>query len=166
MYYETPPLNPKPNLHYIPNTKFTGSLATSKQKWEHFRNLSCSLRLSYLPIPEESGLIAPTHILAVTAASTAVPLLSSTFTAISEHTVSSVATDATRMDNNAHAKGFREIKPPLKPTGIKQWRRLLHNQCNNQRDQQTQDEYANGDYTSCDRKTGSCITALFRLAFA
>ena len=106
--------------------------------------------------------------MAVTAASTAVALLSSTFTAISEHTPTSVATDATRMDNNAHAKASREIKPPLKPTGIKQWRRLLHNQGKNQRDQQTQDEYANGDYTSCDRgkRALALPTALFLLAFA
>ena len=46
--------------------------------------------------------------MAVTAVSTAVPLLSSTFTAISEHTVSvtSLATAATRMDDNAHAKSL------------------------------------------------------------
>ena len=67
-----------------------------KQKWEHARNLSRSHCLPHPPIPEDTRLTALTHIMAVSAVSTSVPLL--------EHAATSVAMAATRMANIAHVK--------------------------------------------------------------
>ena len=88
---------------------FDGSYTTINPPLE--KNTSSVLETSFTPsanphppIPEDSGLTAPTHSMAVMAASTAVPLRSSTFPAISEHTATSVATAAAWMDNRSSSR--------------------------------------------------------------